>query len=252
MPPASRASLLWAGAAALVGAAMWAFKSVAILATGNQPDYWFELALAFFGISTLLLVYGLKPHLDDRSRLSPVLGWIAALAGVAAAVAYTTQGDDGLFGPAALVTVFSIIVTLFMIGSQVRKRQLLPRYSLGATLLAWLFIASIPIGAVLSTVDDRLLEVGLMGVVAGWVIVGLAALQQSHPKSGRRSGPKTPIDQLNKQPAAASACRALLCTDRCRASRDRLGDAQPERHPSDTWEDDGSHSEYPISANPVS
>lgn len=182
MPTASRTPLLWAGAAAGVGAAMWIYKSVAILATGDQPEFWFELALSVFGISTLLLVYGLKPQLDNPTSLSSGLAWIAAISGGTAAVAYIVQGDDGLFGPAALVTVLTIVVTLFMIGGQVRKRHLLSRYSFTPTLLAWLFVLSIPIGAVLSAVDDRLLEVGLLGVAAGWLIVGLGILAPAQPE----------------------------------------------------------------------
>lgn len=162
---------------------MWAYKSGTILATGSQPDYWFELALPFFGVSTLLLVHGLKPQLDNRSRLSLVSGWVPALSGSVAAVAYTVQGDDGLFGPAAVVTVLTIVVTLFMIGGKVRKGQLLRRYTFAPTLLAWLFIFSIPIGAVLSAVDDRLLEIGLLGVAAGWVILGLATFAPARPES---------------------------------------------------------------------
>lgn len=182
MQPARRSPLFWAGAAALAGAGMWTYKSVAILATGSQPDYWFELALPSFGISTLLLVYGLKPELDKRFRQSLVSSWAAALSGVAAAVAYTIQGEDGLFGLVALMTVLTIVVTLFMIASQVRKRRLLSRYSFAPALLAWLFVASIPIGAVLSAVDDRLLEVGLLSVVAGWVLLALGTLAPAQPE----------------------------------------------------------------------
>ena len=35
----------WSGIAALVGAAMWTYKSVVILVTGDQPDHWFELGI---------------------------------------------------------------------------------------------------------------------------------------------------------------------------------------------------------------
>jgi hypothetical protein len=66
---------------------MWAYKGIAILATGEQPDYWFELALVFFGVSTLLLVYAVRDHIVRFGRLVVTLSWFAALGGIAAGVA---------------------------------------------------------------------------------------------------------------------------------------------------------------------
>ena len=169
---------VWSGVSALVGAVMSTFKSVAILATGEQPDYWFELALVFFGVSILLLVYAVRDRLDRSSLLVTALGWVAAVGGGVAAVAYIIGGDDGLFGPAALVTMLSIIVTLFLIGGQIRRDQLLPKYSFGPRLLAWLFVISIPFGAVISGIDERLLEVALLGTVVGWVILALGTINR--------------------------------------------------------------------------
>ena len=129
---------------------MWTYKSVAILATGKQPDYWFELALVFFGLSILLPIQAVRDQIDRFAPLATILAWVAALGGVAAGVAYIIDGDDGLFGPAALVTMISIIGTLFLIGGQVLRNRLLPRYCFAPRLLAWLFVASLPLGAVLS------------------------------------------------------------------------------------------------------
>jgi hypothetical protein len=170
--------LKWSGIAALVGAAMWTYKSVVILTTGDQPDHWFELALVFSGVSILLLVYAVRDQLDRSSLLITTLGWVAAVAGGVAAVAYIIEGDDGVFGPAALVTILSTVITLFLIGGQVRRDQLLPKYSFAPKLLAWLFVVSIPFGAVLSGIDERLLEVALLGTVAGWVILALGMLSR--------------------------------------------------------------------------
>ena len=93
--------LRWSGVCALAGGVMWSYKSIAILTTGEQPDYWFELALVFFGISVLLLVYAIRSRLDRFLESITTLAWLASLGGTAAGVAYVTQGDDGLFGPAA-------------------------------------------------------------------------------------------------------------------------------------------------------
>ena len=167
---------VWSGVSALVGAVMFTYKSVVILATGKQPDYWFELALVFFGVSILLLVYAVRDRLDRSSVLITMLGWVAAVGGGVAAVAYIIGGDDGLFGPAALVTMLSMVITLFLVGGQIRRDQLLPKYSFGPRLLAWLFVISIPFGAVISGIDERLLEVALLGTVVGWVILALGTL----------------------------------------------------------------------------
>lgn len=173
--------LPWSGSFALVGAAMWTYKSIAILATGEQPDYWFELALVSFGVSILLLVYAISEQIVRFSRLVVILAWVAAAGGAVAGMAYIIEGDDDLFGPAALATMVSIIATLFLIGSQVRRNQLLSRYNFAPTLLAWLFVAAIPLGAVLSGIDERLLEVALMGTVIGWVVLALGTLGSPTP-----------------------------------------------------------------------
>jgi hypothetical protein len=43
-------------------------------------------------------------------------------------------------------------------------------------LLAWLFVISLPFGAVISGIDERLLEGALLGTVVGWVILALGTL----------------------------------------------------------------------------
>lgn len=155
---------------------MWTYKSVVILATGDQPDHWFELALVFFGAAVLLLVYAIRDRIERFARPTVILAWAAFVSGALAAIVHVIQGDDGLFGPAALATIGSITITLFLIGGQIHRDRLLPRYSFAPRLLAWSIPASIPLGAALSAVDERLLEVALLVVVAGWVILALGTL----------------------------------------------------------------------------
>lgn len=175
-PLASRRRLRWSGASALVGAVMWAYKSIVILVSGDQPDYWFELAFLWFGLSILLIVYALKDRLTRSATLLTVLAWIAALAGAIGSTGYVVIGEESVFDLAPLIATVSIIVILFLIGGDIRRDQLLPRYSFAPRLLAWLYVGSIPIGAVLSAIDERLLEIGLLGVVAGWIILALGTL----------------------------------------------------------------------------
>ncbi|MGI9647846.1 MAG: hypothetical protein ACR2OI_04940 [Acidimicrobiia bacterium] len=177
--PSTRGLLVGAGICALVGAAMWAYKSVVILATDDQPDYWFELALVWFGLSILLLTWALR-HQVRRSGLVTLLGWVSAVAGITAALAYWVDGnDEGLFGPAAFAMMVSTVVVLFLVGGEVHSKHLFGKYDFGPRLLAWLYVAAIPAGAILAGLfGERYLEIGLLAVVTGWVIVALGAL---HP-----------------------------------------------------------------------
>lgn len=179
----ARRLLVASGTAALVGASMWAYKSVVILVTGGQPDYWFELALVWFGVSMLLLAMALR-HQVTRTRAVALLGWVAAVAGITASVAYWLDGDDeGLFGPAALVMMLATVVLLLLVGGEVHDRHMFGKYDFGPRLLAWLYVAAIPAGAVLSGLfGERYLEVGLLAVVAGWVVLALGALHASAPR----------------------------------------------------------------------
>ncbi|NNC91565.1 MAG: hypothetical protein HKN80_03640 [Acidimicrobiia bacterium] len=176
-PATTRRLLIASGTFALVGAAMWGYKSIVILVTGDQPDYWFELALVWFGVSILLLASALS-HQVRRSRLITVLGWMSAVAGGVASLAYWLDGDDeGLFGPAAFAMMLSTVVLLFLMGGEAHKKRLLARYDFGPRLLGWLYVAAIPVGAVLSgLLGERYLEVGLLAVVVGWLIVAVGAL----------------------------------------------------------------------------
>ncbi len=126
MHPVTTRRLLGAsGIAALIGAVMWAYKGVVILVTGDQPDYWFELALAWFGVSILFLASALRRQVR-RSLLVTMLGWVSAVAGSVASLAYWLDGnDEGLIGPAAFVMMVSTIALLFLMGGEVHKKHLL-------------------------------------------------------------------------------------------------------------------------------
>lgn len=59
------------GVTALLGAALLGYKSITILATGDQPDHAFEVAPLFFGLSALTLVYALVGDIQRPKRLLP-------------------------------------------------------------------------------------------------------------------------------------------------------------------------------------
>lgn len=156
---------------------MWAFKSIVILIDGVQPDYWFELALVWFGLSILLLGYALR-HRLRRSLLVPAVAGLAAGAGAAASAFYLLDGDDdGLFGPMAFVMMLSTVVFLFLAGGQIRRERLFGTYDFGPQLLAWLYVVAIPAGAALAALHgERYLGLALLAVVAGWLILSAGVL----------------------------------------------------------------------------
>ena len=127
-------------------------------------------------MSLVALVYAPRGQLRRPDKLLVGLGWLAVAGGGFAAVAYILQGDDGLFGPGLLVSFVSMVVLLFRIGGDTRHKQLLPRWSFAPWFLAWAQVGSIPLGAVLSGINERLLEVSLLVVVAGWVMLAVATL----------------------------------------------------------------------------
>jgi len=167
--------LRFSGMAASIGALLWAYKSVAILATGDQPDYLFEIAPLFFGLSVAALVYALRSQLSRPSAVPAALAGIAAVGGTVAAVAYIVDGnDEGLFGPAMLGHVVSMVVLFFLIGGEIRRRGLLPRWSFAPWMLGWFFVLMIPVGGLLSAINERLLEISLLAVVAAWLVLSAA------------------------------------------------------------------------------
>lgn len=176
-----RLLLIAGGTSALVGACLIGYKSVAILVNGDQPEHAFEVAPFFFGVSALLLVSAVIDDLQRSRWLLLTLGWLAAVAGTVAAVAHFAGREDDFGDLGYLVNTVSVVVLLFLIGRDVRHKKLLGRWSFTPTLAAWMLVLAIPIGAVLESVDERLLEVALIGVAVGWAMLGLAALTSRPP-----------------------------------------------------------------------
>ena len=161
------------GSALLIGAALIAFKSLAILITGTQPPLLFEIAPLFLGLGVLLL----SPALDlgGSSRwVVPVLGVTALLAGAAAAV---TEIAGEVSGPAIATATLAAIIGSVVSGwhprDDVRKRA-----------LVLVGLAALPlavIGGMLSEIDERLLEIGLLGYATLWGLAGFRLIAPSQP-----------------------------------------------------------------------
>jgi hypothetical protein len=179
---------MWCGITAGIGAVLWAYKGVAILITGNQPDHAFQIAPFFFGVSALTLVYSLIGELRRPKWLLVSLGWLAAAAGATAAVAHFAQNEDGLGDPGYLVNFLATMILFFLIGGQIRRSHLLPRWSFTPTFLAWALLLVIPLSAAFGGVDERLGEVPLVVVSAGWAMLAVAVLSGPQPDVAVQTG----------------------------------------------------------------
>lgn len=64
-----RQLLVLCGVSALIGAAVWVYKGVAILASGNQSDHAFQVAPFVFGVAAVTLLYAVIGGIerDDSS-----------------------------------------------------------------------------------------------------------------------------------------------------------------------------------------
>ena len=176
-----RQPLVWCGTSAAIGATLWAYKGIAILITGDQPNHAFQVAPFFFGVSAITLVYSMTGQLHRPDWLLVSLGWLAVAAGATAVIAHFADNEDGLGDPAYLVNFLSTIVLFFLISGDIRRKRLLPKWSFTPTFLAWALLLVLPLGAAFEAIDERLLEVPLLVVSAGWAMLAVAALSSPQP-----------------------------------------------------------------------
>ena len=156
-----------ASASAVVGGSLWSAKSAAILIADTQPAYLFELAPLCFGVATL----GLAGKAQSIPGAGSVFAWglssLATVAGVLTALIYISFGDVAAFGLAIMVALIAILAFMLTTGRGLRPWSPLP-WRLG-----WLMIAAIPVGGVLASVDERLLELPLLVVSVAWILLGV-------------------------------------------------------------------------------
>ena len=131
-----RQLLVLCGVSAFLGAALWVYKGIAILISGNQPDHAFEIAPFFFGVAAVTLLYAVIGGIGRPRWLVVTFAWLAVTAGAVAAVAHFAGQEDEFGDLAYLVNFLSILVLLFMIGGDIRRKKLLPRWSFTPSLLS--------------------------------------------------------------------------------------------------------------------
>lgn len=164
------------GVGAVVGGGLWATKSIVILITGSQPDYLFELA----PIALAAAVLGLAVIWREETQSRPfptLLASVALLTSTGAGVSYLSLGDDeGLFGPALMIGILSIVVLLFWVGRFFWRTRAIEQWRAIPFLLAWSFIVALPLSGVFAALNERLLEIPLLVISLGWIWLGVASL----------------------------------------------------------------------------
>jgi len=170
----SRHLLLLSGVFAWIGACLWLYKGVSILATEIQPDHAFEVAPFFFGLSAITLTYALIGDIERRRLLVLVLAWAAVTAGAVAALAHFADRSDDFGDLGYLINFVSMTILFFVISGDIRRKSLLPRFSWIPTLLAWALLLIMPVGAIFEGFGERFLEIPLVAVSGIWVMLGVA------------------------------------------------------------------------------
>jgi hypothetical protein len=176
------------GVAAITGGALWAIKSAGILVADYQPEYIFSVAPAFFGVACIGLTSDEGSQPGAGLVVRQALGVLAACAGVIAAASYLAQGDSEVFSVAILTAMLAVLAVLLSSGRSVAASVPFTRRRFRSRALAWLMLASIPIGGGLAAINERLLEVPLLAVSLGWICLGAALITRSEV-----AGPETVV-----------------------------------------------------------
>ena len=103
--------------ALVIGALLWAYKAIAILATGDQPALVFEIAPIFFAVGLVDLASRRHKH----RRSFKVIGYalfVATLGGVIVGFVWVSEAIDTLFG--------GPLLTLLVLGGSVARYGLWP------------------------------------------------------------------------------------------------------------------------------
>lgn len=155
------------GVAALLGGLAWSIKGLVIISGGDQPPFLFEVAPALFGIGLLGLAHTAMPP-GRRRTAAIVLAGIVIIAGLVAAVTEVVGEVAG-----AAIATSSLALVLGLVTLDRHQRWPMP-------LAWWIGVAMLPavfVGGVLSELDERLLEIPLVGLGVAWAVVGWGALR---------------------------------------------------------------------------
>lgn len=167
----------WAGLAAGVGGGLWVAKATAILVTGEQPEYIFEVAPLFLALGLVGLHARVRGRGGRPARVGGMLAWAGvALGATTAAVSVaTTDGEAFPLDFTFPLTMLSVLGALVLLGIAVRRADALPgRWrSLPLAIVAGV-IPFMIVGGVLETISERLLEIPLVLFGLAWIALAYA------------------------------------------------------------------------------
>ena len=129
--PMARSLVRLGGVAAIVGGLLWIIKGGAILLSGDQPRYVFEVAPLCFASGLLGLHAGLAGRGGLPARLGGSLAYVAMALSVVGVVSMLQRGDaptsEAAFDPVVLAGFLATLGSLLLLGVAVRRAGMLPR-----------------------------------------------------------------------------------------------------------------------------
>ena len=171
-----------AGLAALAAGVCWTVKAAAVLAGAGRPDYVAEFTPAAQGLAVAALSWAFACGPVARLVALGALG-----AGVAAAMAYVSAPEDFVYNVAMFLATMLVVAGLLLVGRALRKRESLGRRSRLPIRLGLWTVPLILTGGLLSSVNERLLElpVLLLGLAWTWLAAVLLIDRLTTPKQPR-------------------------------------------------------------------
>jgi hypothetical protein len=175
---ARRVALIrWVGLATALAGMLWAAKGIAILLTGDQPEYVFELAPLFFALGLLALHARLEGRGGEAARLGGALAWSGLALVLASAALYLATGEEEGFpvGVTIPLAALSILAGLVLLGIAARRTNALPgRWRSFPLAMGIGVIPLMMVGGILETLDERLLEIPIVLLGLAWSALGYA------------------------------------------------------------------------------
>jgi NADH:ubiquinone oxidoreductase subunit K len=180
-----------AGLAAVVGGALWAAKATAILSTGDQPEYIFQVAPLLFAVGLVGLHARLQGRGGGSARIGGGLAWACLALALSSAALYLATTDDGAFPLSATIplTALSMLAALVLLGIAARRVEALTgRWRSLPLAIGAAAIPLMMVGGILGTLDERLLEIPILALGLAWIALGYALWSHARAGTGLRRG----------------------------------------------------------------